>query len=206
MARKPLELNTTHMIRIYALTAVALSCCVSCVQNGRYQPVATPEQTEYSHDHVDVYPDEVRENLGLYTNTPVVWVGVIQNSDAQEEDVGGKIRVLTTFDHHYFDWREKDDSFGHVNLHISPRGEGQFRARWYMRRKYPDAGADDAEQYASPGKLAIFYGVPVSVDPDGTVVLGYRYVRVLDEKEFSTNGAAYGRLGDPMGLSPTSFH
>lgn len=203
---KPADILTTYMIRFCALTALAATCCVSCVQQpGPYQPLAKPELKEYSRDRLNVYPNDVRDDLDAYTNTPVVWVGTIHSSDAQDEDVGGKIRVETVFDHHYFNWRQLGAG-RHAQLSVSQRGEGRFRARWYMVRKYPDAGAADAQLYAARGKLAIFYGVPVSVDPDGTVVLHYHYVRILDESDFTTEGKMYGRLGDPAGLTPMAFH
>jgi hypothetical protein len=69
-------------------------------------------------------------------------------------------------------------------LLISPRGEGQFRMRWHEPQG-PDATENDAIKYATPGKLAIVYGTPESVDEDGTIVLRYHYIRILDPAHFS---------------------
>ena len=62
---------------------------------------------------------------------------------------------------------------------MSPRGEGLFRTDWVLRGNGPEAGTEAAESFASPGKLAIVYGVPEKVE-DGTVVLRYRFLRVVD--------------------------
>src|ERR1700733_2700745 len=104
----------------------------------------------------------------------------------------------TVFEHHYFHWLQ-DEREGGVRLLISPRGEGHFRMRWSMSRKDPDASETDAMNYAAPGKLAIVYATPVSVDADGTILLRYRYIRILDPAQFTTNDLDYGRLGE-------SFH
>ena len=85
---------------------------------------------------------------------------------------------------------------GHgVTLFVSPRGEGLFRAKWRMDKVGRDATAASAEKYAGPGKLALVYGVPEKVNADGTVVLKYRYLRILGADQFSTNQFDYGRFG-----------
>jgi len=135
----------------------------------------------------------------------VAWVGVIRSTDAQEDDFGGKISAETIFEHHYFDWEQDTDAAG-VNLLVSPRGEGSFSCHWKMRKRNNDASAYDAEKFAYAGKLAIVYGVPESVNADGTVVLKYCYLRILDRGHFSTNEIDYGRLGlepyRPIGVPP----
>jgi hypothetical protein len=194
------------MMRHIALAVIAAGCFVACESNGPYQPINTPEEIEYKQARLDVYPEDVRNDLAHYTNTPVAWVGVIRSTDAQEDDKGGKISALTTFDHHYFDW-EQDTDPG-LNLLVSPRGEGEFACHWKLKKKDNDAGADDAEKFAHKGKLAIVYGVPESVMPDGTVVLTYRYLRIVSRSHFVTNYISYGRLGEdlyrPMGSHANS--
>lgn len=184
-----------------ALPLLAVTGLVSCTHvppSLTYQPVTKPEEIEFCKDTPTVYPDQVRQHLSLYTNTPVIWVGIIRSTDAQEEDTSSKIRLDTVFEHHYFDWRQQGDEKD-LTLRVSGRGEGRFRARWYVHRttKYMDSDeveAGDAEKFAGPGKLAVFYGVPQSVDPDGTIVLKYHYVRLLPQKDYTTNGIDYGRV------------
>ena len=197
------------MSRIRAFSFLALACLTSCAQVSQYEPVSRHEEAEYGRARSNVYPDEVRADLDKYTNAPVVWVGIIRSSDAQEEDIGSKIRLDTVFEHHYFDWREQGHG-EHPQLKVSSRGEGRFRTRWSLHRTDPymdstDVDAHDAEHYAAPRKLAIFYGTPVSIDPDGTIVLTYHYVRIIPIKDYTTNGVNYGRLGDfdqPLGGQP----
>lgn len=185
------------MIRHCALTLFAAGFLVSCASytNIPYEPDTKPEQAEYKHDHIDVYPDDVRKDIDRYTNTPVAWVGVIRSTDAIEEDFGGKIRADSVFEHHYFDWQQ-DIGSGGLKLVVSPRGEGTFCSRWRLSKENDDATAYDAQKYAHPGKLAIVYGVPEAVKDDGTIVLRYRYVRILKQNHFTTNDINYGRLGD----------
>jgi hypothetical protein len=191
------------MMRHVALAVFAASCLVSCESNAPYEPVNKPERIEYKNVRLDVYPDDVRKDPDKYTNTPVAWVGVIRGTDAQEEDYGGKIFADTVFEHHYFDWEQDTDMAG-VNLLVSPRGEGPFCTRWHLRKTDNEASAYDAEKFAHKGKLAILYGVPESVKPDGTIVLKYLYVRILGRAHFSTNEIDYGRLGEepyrPIGV------
>jgi hypothetical protein len=61
-----------------------------------------------------------------------------------------------------------------------------------------DASAESTEKYAAPGKVAVIYGVPEKVDADGTVVLKYRYLRIVDKNHFTTNEFDYGRMGEPF--------
>ncbi len=55
------------------------------------------------------------------------------------------------------------------------------------QKSIPDATARDAQTYASPGKLAVIYGVPKSVETNGVIHLKYRYLRMIDAKDFTTS-------------------
>lgn len=191
------------MIRIFVVAFSALTVLVSCVSrdtsagNESYQPVTKPEQIEFARDRLDVYPDDVRKVPATYVGAAVAWAGIIRSTDAREEDQGGQIVADTVFEHHYFDWVQNNNGRG-VELFVSPRGEGLFRAKWHMDKIGRDATAESAEKYAGQGKLALVYGVPEKVDADGTVVLKYRYLRILDADQFSTNKFDYGRFGEPF--------
>jgi hypothetical protein len=197
------------MMRHVALAVVAASCFVSCETNAPYEPATRPEQIEFKQVRLEVYPEDVRNDIDKYTNTLVAWVGVIRGTDAQEDDFGGRISAETVFEHHYFDWEQDTDASG-VNLMVSPRGEGSFTCHWKMRRRDDEASAYDAEKFARKDKLAIVYGTPESVMPDGTIVLKYHYLRILGRAHFNTTYLDYGRLGEdlyrPMGdgIKPTA--
>jgi hypothetical protein len=185
------------MNRAIVLTLLTVPFFVSCVSmtNAPYQPANKPETIEYGRDVLDAYPGDVRTNLDAYSNIGVAWAGIIQDTTV-ESGPGGLIYATTTLDHHYFDWQENRDCHG-VQLCVSPRGEGPFRVKWEMSKNDPEASVDDAAKFAAPGKLAIVYGVPERVE-DGTVVLRYRYLRVLDSSHFATNVFDYSRFGEPF--------
>jgi hypothetical protein len=188
------------MSRIYILAFFALNVLVSCVShvaNVPYQPATKPEKIEFAHDRLDIYPDDFRKNPMAHSGVAVAWAGIIRSTEAYEKDVGDKIVADTVFEQHYFDWVQ-DGEGQDVRLAVSPRGEGLFRTRWTLDKTIQEAGAKSAERYAAPGKLAIVYGVPESVDTNGTVVLKYRYLRILGVDHFSTNQFDYGRLGEPF--------
>ena len=192
-----------YMIRIFVAAFSALTVLVSCVCKGpngspvgneSYQPVTKPEKIEFARGRLDVYPDDVRKDPATCVGVRVVWAGIIRSTDAREEDEGGRIVADTVFEHHYFNGVQNNNGHG-VTLFVSPRGEGLFRAKWHMDKVGKDATAASAEKYAGPGKLALVYGVPEKVNADGTVVLKYRYLRILGADQFSTNQFDYGRFG-----------
>jgi hypothetical protein len=185
------------MNRAIVLTLLTVPLFVACetVTNAPYQPADKPEKIEYGRDVLDAYPGDVRTNMEAYANIGVAWAGIIQDTSVQTGD-DGKIYATTTLDHHYFDWQENRDLHG-VELCVSPRGEGSFRVKWAMNRADPEATLDDAAKYAAPGNLAIVYGVPEHIE-DGTIILHYRYLRVLDPSHFATNVFDYSRFGEPF--------
>ncbi len=186
------------MIRIFVLALFALNVLVSCVSRVSdvpYRPASKPEKIEFANDRLDVYPDDVRKTPVTHTNAPVAWVGIIRSTDAFEESSGDTIVAETVFEHHYFDWVQ-DGKGGSVRLNVSPGGEGLFRTRWHLDKTQPEATAASAEKYAGKGKLAVVYGIPETVESNGTVVLKYRYLRVLDKEHFDTNVFDYGRMGE----------
>jgi hypothetical protein len=183
-----------YMIRIFALAILTLTVSVSRAGTGPYQPATKPEKIEFTHDRLDLYPNDFRKDPAGHAGAAVAWVGIIRSTDARELDTDSKIMMDSVFEHHYFDWVQ--DSKGGLLLSVSPRGEGLFRAKWYTKKTDDDASAASAEKFARPGKLAIFYGVPEKIDTNGTVVLKYRYLRILGTDHFSTNEFDYGRLGE----------
>jgi hypothetical protein len=192
------------MIRFFALLILTSLALVSCAShpkpvNGPYQPASRPEKIEFCNDRLDVYPDQVRNDLNAYTNLPVVWAGIILSTDAHDRDIGDQVIADTILEHHYFDWVQ-DVKHGKLRLALSPRGEGFFRTKWSMKKTTLDATFKNGEKFAKKGKLAIVYGVPESVAPDGTITLKYRYLRILDMDHFNTNQFDYGRMGEPFSV------
>ena len=162
-----------------------------------YQPVTAPEKHEFVNDRIDFYPDDYRKDPDAHPNTPVAWVGVVRSTDANERDIENQIFADTVFEHHYFDWVQNGVG-DKIQLSVSPRGEGTFRMRWVMDKMSEESTANNAEKYAAPGNLAIVYGVPEKVEADGTIVMHYRYLRMIDHDHYNTNEFDYSRLGEPF--------
>jgi len=177
------------------LTLLASGLLVSCAYNASYRPASRPEKMEYGNNRQDIYPEDVRKDPALYAKTRLTWAGVIVSNSAAGEESGDKISMDTVFEHHYCDW-QVDEAAGSKRLLISPRGEGRFRMHWEMDPRDSDTTTEDAMQYASPGRVAVIYGTPESVDDDGTIVLHYRYVRVLGPSHFTGKDIDYGRKGE----------
>lgn len=185
----------TFVFLLIALPFLACSC-KSNRENEAYTPANSFEAAQLPKTTIDIYPDDVRANLNQYTNYVVAWAGIIRETHAEEPDANGLIHATTLLDHHYFDWQESRSKTGHKEYSVSPRGEGLFRVDWTSRGTRRNVGAAETERYAAPGKLAIVYGEPQSVDGD-VVVLGYHYIRIIDPKNFNTQTYDYGRVGEP---------
>jgi hypothetical protein len=183
------------MNRLIAWLLAAAPFLFACASNVMYRGGSQPERAEMDRDMLDVYPGDIRRNQESYTNVGVGWAGIITHTEAAPGP-DGLIHAVTTFEHHYFDWQE-DHRFGDIRLNLSPRGEGLFRTEWALRRNDAEAGKEAAESYAGPGKLAIVYGVPERVE-NGTVVLRYRFLRVVNAEDYCTNKFDYGRFGEPI--------
>jgi hypothetical protein len=184
---------------ILTLLAAGLASCTTT--DSAYKPITKHENIEFRNDRLDVYPEDVRANFDHYSKLKLVWAGIILSNTATGDDMSanpvGNFRMDSVFEHHYFDW-EQDETPDGIRLLVSPRGEGKFRMHWHAKRHDPDADENDAMKYATPGKLAIVYGTPESVDPDGTIVLAYHYIRIIGPAHFSANELDYGRLGQPF--------
>jgi hypothetical protein len=179
------------------LTISAASLLVSCAFDAPYRPASAPEKAEARKGSLGIYPEDVRKDPASYANVTVAWSGIIKTNSAAAENLYGKIRLDTVFEHHYFDW-EQNELAGYARLQVSRRGEGLFRMRWEVRRDNAEAAEEDALNYASPGQLAIVYGTPESVDDNGTIVLRYHYIRILGEEHFRDDQLDYGRKGEPI--------
>jgi hypothetical protein len=184
-----------HNMKPKFLLALLAAGLTSCAVDAPYHPANRAEKIEYRNDRPDVYPADVRKDLPYFSKVGVAWAGIIVTNNATDEDYTGKILMETLFQNRYYDWTQDDKACG-AYLMVSPRGEGKFRMRWELNRIVQDANAIDALKYAAPGKLALVYGTPESVDPDGTIVLRYHYIRIFDTDHFAANVLDYGRIGE----------
>jgi len=210
-------MNRTLILAVFS-SVVAVGCSTTTSQKSStgsappvaastaepYQPATKAEKYEFTNDRLDFYPDDYRKDPTNSAGITVAWAGIIKSTDANERDNGSQIFADTVFEHHYFDWVQEKGPKG-IELSVSPRGEGLFKMRWLMDKTGNDSTAYSAEDFAGPGKLAIVYGVPQKVEADGTIVMHYKYLRIIDQDHFNTNEFDYGRLGEPFhSLHPAS--
>jgi hypothetical protein len=183
------------MMRFAVLLLLAAPFLVSCSNPRKpYTPSEGFEQIEYRHATVGVYPDEIRANLDKYTNMVVAWAGIVKDTRARDL-ISGQFEVATLVEHHYFNWEEnrKTDPFEYF---VSPRGEGQFKFKWESPRESAAETTADIDKYAGPGKMIVVYGIPKSVDADGTINLNYRFLRVINATNCNFYTYTYGRAGE----------
>jgi hypothetical protein len=185
------------MNRTVALLLALLPCLFGCSTTVVYRPADKADAAEFNRDLLDIYPGDIRQDPNLYTNVGVGWAGIIKSSKAVVAP-DGTIHATATFDHRFYDWQqEKGLSVSGQGVNVSPRGEGLFQTEAVYRPNEPGAGIANVEKKLSVGNLAIVYGVPETV-ADGTIVLKYRYIRVLEPGDFSISEYDYGRFGTPV--------
>jgi hypothetical protein len=177
------------------LILAGLPCLFGCSSTVAYHPADRPDGLEFDRDIVDVYPGDIRQNLDLYTNIGVGWAGIIQ-SISTEPQPDGTVRSTMTFEHRYYDWQE-EKWLGGGQLSIAPRGEGLFTTEAVFRFFDSSVSPAAVKDFASPGSLAIVYGVPQKVE-NGIVILKYRYLRVIPPKDFTISQFDYGRFDEPI--------
>jgi hypothetical protein len=184
------------MRRFFVFLILATPFLFACA--GRpYKPLNRFEKTELGRASIEVTPDMVRAHLEDYTNTIVAWAGVLKKTEAFEDGKDSQIRAISLLEHRYYDW-VRDRSKSKATHEISTRGQGLFRVEWYSNRRILESSADDVEWFAEPEKVAVVYGIPEKVEPDGTVVLKYRYLRIFKEKEVDARTVDFGGATDPF--------
>src|SRR5260370_14100764 len=118
---------------LIGVAALTTGCPALAPGSRAYRPLPQWEAKLYPQARRDVFPNDVREKPDAFTNTLVVWTGVITNIAFFND---GSSRVVRfTADHHYFDWIE-DISIQRERFFLSSRGEGLFAAAW--RAESPD--------------------------------------------------------------------
>jgi len=146
----------------------------------------------------DLFPNDVRQHPGGFTNTLVVWAGVITNIEIFND---GSSRVARfTADHHYFDWIE-DISIQWERFFLSPRGEGAFAAAW--RAESPD-DQKFVGQFAV-GDMLIAYGYPSLIRSNVVGLYPTQNLRAIKPQWYRTDILDYGRPGEPSRILKTAW-
>jgi hypothetical protein len=173
--------SRARLVVLCLLAATAVGCPPMGASSKRYQPEAGRETELFATATPRVLPDDVRADLDAHRQTVVRWSGVILECGFVPEQNG--LRLLV--EHHYWDWIE-DYSIQREIAFLSPRGEGRFVA-WFE-----GVGRTPSSQ-CKVEDMAIVYGKPDGVMPDGRVVLRGGLVRTLRRDLYATDVWDYGR-------------
>ncbi|MDC4204579.1 MAG: hypothetical protein MPW14_07480 [Candidatus Manganitrophus sp.] len=176
---------------INSLLISLLFLLAGCPHTNYYQPVSSWEKQASDRANRNVFPDDVRNDLAGNSSTVVAWPGVVLNSEFIEHP--DNIEVQFVLEHHYYDWLE-DHSVQKEKIFLSPRGEGQFKTSWFVKK---ESNTDEMRKAASPGNLVIVYGTPERVNDDRSISLKSVYIRGIDKQWYRTDVLDYGRPGEP---------
>ncbi|HET6248887.1 MAG TPA: hypothetical protein VFE47_14415 [Tepidisphaeraceae bacterium] len=183
-------------IILAALTFIAIAL-TGCTND--YRPASSWERSVYQTARKDAFPNQVRDQPGNYSNTLVAWVGLLVSGNIHNEDPDHPY-VSLVVEHHYYDWLE-DHSTQRQRYFLSPRGEGQFRCIWPLKKEW---NLDEMRRLIVPGDMMVVYGTPH--DGGVTIDLGEaRYVREIPASLVATDILDYGRPGEPSRILRTAI-
>ena len=177
-----------------ALLISLLFLVIGCPHTGSYRPVSSWENQAFDRANRNVFPDDVRNDLASNRDTLVAWPGVVLSSEFVDHP--DNIEVRFVFEHHYYDWLE-DSSIQKEKLFLSPRGEGQFRTSWFLKK---ESNIEEMRKAAGAGNLVIVYGTPERINDDRSIYLKSVYIRGIEKQWFRTDVLDYGRPGQPAKL------
>lgn len=171
-----------HPRRLIALALPLLLLC-SCPSSRFYAPSTEEERDALASSRRDVFPDDVRHDLDGHRSTRVAWAGIIESARWDDDDESTAEFLI---EHHYWDWIE-DHSVQPEVAFLSPRGEGLF----FFRKQAEEANVNAA--LPPTGTMAIVYGHPEAVRPDGVIVLQEVSVSFAPREWYGTDIWDYGR-------------
>jgi len=183
------------------LTGIGIltSGCPGVAPGSRaYRPLPQWESKYAANARRDVFPKDVRQNPNGYTNTLVVWTGVITNIAFFRDGTSRVARI--TAEHHYFDWVE-DISIQKERFFLSPRGEGLFAAAW--RAESPE-DRQFIGQFAV-GDMLVAYGYPSLVRSNVVGLYPTENLRTIKPQWYRTDILDYGRPGEPSKILKTAW-
>jgi hypothetical protein len=140
----------------------------------------------------------VRQTPGEFTDTLVVWTGVITDIGFFNDGSSRVARI--TAEHHYFDWIE-DFGIQRERFFLSPRGEGAFAAAWRV-----DSATNQTfiAQFAV-GDMLVAYGSPSLIHDSVVGLSPTQNLRVIKPQWYRTDILDYGRPGEPSKILKTAW-
>jgi hypothetical protein len=159
-------------------------------QSRLYQPASEEEKQFYASINKNIWPDDVRKNIGEYTNTLVCWVGIIENVTVDFNN--DEYYILGIYiKHYYYDWIE-DFGIGNRPIKLSSDGEGYIFCNYYMKKNWEeDVIKIVAEDIID--NCAILYCLPLEILDGGIINVNVKYLRTIDEQYVEMNWKKYGR-------------
>ena len=175
------------VLLILVTSFILINGCAPLPGTKSYNPVSDWEVREFRNASRNIYPNDVKKEISKYYDSVIAWPGIILDSEIITHDDKPELKLLV--EHHFYDWLE-DYGFQREKIFLSPRGEGNFKTSWYLK-KVMDLSA--LEEMASAGNMVIVYGYPEKIESDSTIVIEPRYIRGIRKKWFRTDILDYGR-------------
>lgn len=168
-----------------ALAAIALGIfCSACPSSRIYRPDSSQLREMDAGAERHVFPEDVRRDLAAHSNQLVLWTGIVRSKTPVS--ISGRDAVEIRIDHHYWDFVE-DFGVQRARAFLSPRGEGAFIIRVWADQLRSDPGN------FQEGWMALIWGTPAGVAPDGAVRVNLRGSTCAPPGWFSTEMWDYGR-------------
>jgi hypothetical protein len=180
------------ILLVLVTSFISINGCAPLPGIKPYHPVSDWEARELKNASRNIYPNDVRKEISKYSNSLIVWPGIILDSEMITHD--DKVEVKFLVEHHFYNWLE-DHGFQREKIFLSPHGEGNFRTSWYLKK-----GIDPTplKKMASAGNLVIVYGYPRKIESDSTIIIESKYIRGIEKQWFRTDVLDYGRPGEKV--------
>jgi hypothetical protein len=177
------------MKKFYCIIGLLFASTIVFAGGSRqYQPISELENRFYQNIDKNIWPDDVREDIDLYKNTLVGWVGIIERFMIDETN--DEYNIISFYvKHHYYDWIENLDS-ENIPIRLSPDGEGYFVCNFYATKR---ADISDLTEDII-GDCIINYGSPIGINNE-VIILFSNYFRMIQKIYVNSNYLPYGRNG-----------
>lgn len=182
MKRSVVGLGLFGLLGLLAVGGLVYATVKSPPGSNPWEP-RTPEGRElYGLARRDVWPSDVRVAPEKYREVVVAWSGLVKEHQVSAD----RQQLRTVIEHHYWDFIE-DRGAQRENYFLSPRGEGLFTF------EEPNTPRVQSPAYLPVGAMAVIFGKPTDVSPDGQVVLELQWTITFPPHSFATDFWDYGR-------------
>jgi len=168
-------------IQIIVISLINIFFLAGCMapNSKLYSPKSKTEISLFKKAKKKIFPNDIKKNINKYSNTLVVWTGILKHSHWENNSTAKFI-----IEHHYWDWIE-DYSIQKEVAFVSPRGEGIFTCT--KRSTQINAELPEVESFA------IVYGYPKRISKNGEIILDCKGISFTDKGWYATDIWDYGR-------------